>query len=246
MAGFALSVQQWVPLPRSDVIAFFADAFQLESLTPQWLQFRVLTKSPFEMQTGRLIDYRLRLHGLPVRWRTEITAWEPPYRFEDSQLRGPYRQWQHEHLFEERDGGTLMTDRVRYAVLGGRLMHELFVRRDLQRIFEYRQQQLPGLLGVSADDCLSSDVSIRAATSRFARRLSRLRRRSRPRREREPDGFFKRPDDPAERAAAGSSQIGPNPTPNPAATTLRTISGRVVDICQTTASCFSQESAGSE
>jgi len=84
----------------------------------------------------------LRLRGFPIRWRTLISAWEPPYRFVDEQLRGPYRHWIHEHIFEERDSGTLMRDRVRYAVPGGALLHRFFVRRDLEKIFTYRRQVL--------------------------------------------------------------------------------------------------------
>ena len=153
MSRFSLTAQQWFPLPRADVFAFFADAFQLEAITPPWLNFQVRTPRPIQMRVGRLIDYRLKLHGIPIRWRTEITQWEPPFRFEDSQLRGPYRLWQHEHVFEERDGGTLMTDRVRYDLIGGKLVHSIFVRPDLQRIFAYRQQEIPRLLGLGDEAC---------------------------------------------------------------------------------------------
>ncbi len=162
MSCFSLTAQQWFPLPRADVFAFFADAFQLESITPPWLNFQVRTPRPIQMNVGRLIDYRLKLHGIPIRWRTEITQWEPPFRFEDSQLRGPYRLWQHEHVFEERDGGTLMTDRVRYDLFGGKLVHSIFVRPDLQRIFAYRQQEIPRLLGLGDEACCCRPVEIAA------------------------------------------------------------------------------------
>ena len=121
---------------------FFADAFNLETLTPPWLKFEVLTPRPIVMHVGLQIDYRLRLRGLPMRWRSEITAWEPPGRFVDEQRRGPYRTWIHEHTFEERDGGTLARDRVQYAVIGGRLINTLFVRRDVERIFHFRREKL--------------------------------------------------------------------------------------------------------
>ena len=160
MSRFSLTAQQWFPLPRADVFAFFADAFQLEAITPPWLNFQVRTPRPIQMRVGRLIDYRLKLHGIPIRWRTEITQWEPPFRFEDSQLRGPYRLWQHEHVFEERDGGTLMTDRVRYDLIGGKLVHSIFVRPDLQRIFAYRQQEIPRLLGLGDEACCCRPVEI--------------------------------------------------------------------------------------
>jgi ligand-binding SRPBCC domain-containing protein len=93
--------------PLSEVFPFFADAYNLERITPSFLSFKVLTPAPIEMRPGTLIDYRLRVRGAPLRWRSEITAWEPPYRFVDEQRRGPYRAWIHEHRFEERDGRTI-------------------------------------------------------------------------------------------------------------------------------------------
>ena len=158
-----LSTKLWVPLNRSDVFELFSDAFQLERLTPPWLNFRVLTPGPIEMQTGQLIDYQIRLHGIPIRWRTEISNWEPPYRFTDTQLRGPYRLWEHSHTFEELDGGTLVRDRVDYLVPGGPIVNRLFVRNDLRRIFNYRHDQLPGLLGVRPEDCDRGQVLFNTA-----------------------------------------------------------------------------------
>jgi ligand-binding SRPBCC domain-containing protein len=131
-----------LPLPPEKVFPFFADAFNLEAITPPWLNFHVLTPRPLEMREGTLIDYRLRVHGLPVRWRTRISAWQPPHRFTDEQLRGPYRQWIHEHTFEPCAGGTLCRDVVKYAVPFDFLVHGLFVRRDVEQIFEYRRQAL--------------------------------------------------------------------------------------------------------
>lgn len=112
------------------------------------------------MRPGCLIDYRLKLHGLPIRWRTEITEWEPPFRFEDSQIRGPYSMWIHSHNFEESGDGTLVRDVVRYSVPGGPLRHSLLVKRDLYRIFEYRCVQLPRLLGVEPSECDFGQVEI--------------------------------------------------------------------------------------
>jgi ligand-binding SRPBCC domain-containing protein len=94
------------------------------------------------MARGALIDYRLRINGIPVRWRTEISAWDPPVRFVDRQLRGPYRWWIHEHEFIEIDGGTLMRDRVEYGVLGGAIVNRLLVQRQVERIFGYRRRIL--------------------------------------------------------------------------------------------------------
>jgi ligand-binding SRPBCC domain-containing protein len=137
----------WLPRPRDEVFAFFSDASNLEALTPPWVHFQTLTPSPIELRAGTLIDYRLRIRGLPVRWRTRIAVWDPPRRFVDEQLRGPYRAWIHEHSFQERDGGTLMRDRVRYAVPLDFLMHGFLVRPDIERIFAYREAQMRKLFG---------------------------------------------------------------------------------------------------
>lgn len=134
--------ETWLPRPRAEVFEFFADAGNLERLTPPWLAFEILTPRPIAMRVGALIDYRLRVHGVPLRWRTEITAWEPPQRFVDEQLRGPYRLWHHTHTFIEKDGGTAVQDRVRYAVLGGILVQRLLVERDVRTIFAYREKVL--------------------------------------------------------------------------------------------------------
>ena len=133
--------------PRDEVFPFFADARNLEYLTPPWLRFTMLTPSPVEMRPGTRIDYSLRLRGVPIRWQSEITVWEPPYRFVDEQRRGPYRLWIHEHRFEDAGGGTLAHDAVRYAVPGGWLVDRLLVRRDIERIFEYRRAVLQTLFG---------------------------------------------------------------------------------------------------
>jgi ligand-binding SRPBCC domain-containing protein len=142
-----LHSELWLPRPRAEVFPFFADARNLEAITPGWLRFQVLTPGPLEMRTGLRIDYRLRVHGLPLRWQSEITVWEPPQRFVDEQRRGPYRLWRHEHRFAERDGGTLCADHVRYAVPGGELVYRLFVRRDVERIFEFRRRRLTERFG---------------------------------------------------------------------------------------------------
>lgn len=132
----------WLPRPRNEVFAFFGDAANLDAITPPWVKFKTITPGPIEMRVGTLIDHRLRIHGLPVRWRTKITAWEPPARFVDEQIRGPYRLWVHEHLFEEKEGGTVIRDRVRYAVPFDFVAHKLLVRGDVERIFAYRTECL--------------------------------------------------------------------------------------------------------
>ncbi len=149
MKVFELRTRLRLPRPRPEVFAFFADAANLDTLTPPWLHFRILTPLPQEMRAGALLDYRLRLHGLPIRWRSEITTWDPPRRFVDEQVRGPYRQWIHEHTFEE-DGpnATAVGDHVRYAVPFGDLANRLLVARDVQAIFRYREERLREIFGV--------------------------------------------------------------------------------------------------
>jgi ligand-binding SRPBCC domain-containing protein len=147
MRQFLFASEIWLPRPLTEVFPFFADAGNLDLLTPPWLRFEILTPPPIEMKMGALIDYRLRLRRWPIRWRTRITEWQPPVRFVDEQLRGPYRQWIHEHTFAERDGRTLVGDCVRYAVPGGALVNALFVRRDVEKIFAYRQQKLSERFG---------------------------------------------------------------------------------------------------
>jgi ligand-binding SRPBCC domain-containing protein len=132
----------WLPQPREEIFGFFADPANLEAITPSWLRFQTVTPRPIEMRAGTLIDYRLRVRGFAVRWRTRITVWEPPTRFVDEQLRGPYRLWIHEHAFEPDNGGTLIRDCVRYAVPFDFLVHELFVGRDVAKIFAYRKEVL--------------------------------------------------------------------------------------------------------
>jgi len=140
-----LQTEIWMPRPLEEVFAFFSDAANLEELTPPWLNFRILTPLPIEMRPGVLIDYQIQYRMVPLRWRTEITVWEPPHRFVDRQLQGPYRQWIHEHTFEAKDGGTRMRDRVDYAVPGWilePLIHAWIVGPDVRRIFAYREEKM--------------------------------------------------------------------------------------------------------
>lgn len=147
MKPVVFQAEQWLPRPREEVFQFFSEARNLEAITPKWLRFEVLTPAPITMRSGTLIDYRIRIHAMPVRWRTEIVEWKPPHRFVDVQLRGPYSLWHHTHTFEERDGGTLCSDEVRYWPRGGRLMDWLFVRRDVERIFAFRRERMKSLMG---------------------------------------------------------------------------------------------------
>lgn len=147
MKTFLFTTEIWLPRPRAEVFSFFANAANLETLTPDWLQFEIKTPQPIQIRAGTLIDYRLRIHGIPLRWRTEISEWMPPHRFVDQQLVGPYQLWHHTHSFIERDGGTLCRDEVVYRPRGGALVNWLFVRRDVEKIFQYRAKKLQELFG---------------------------------------------------------------------------------------------------
>lgn len=145
MKTYLYHKETWLPRPLEDVFPFFADAANLQAITPPWLSFRALTPGEIAMRPGTLIDYTLRVHGVPIRWQSQITVWEPPWRFVDEQRRGPYRLWIHEHCFLEKDGGTLAVDEVRYAFPGGALVNALFVARDIEKIFEFRTKTLKEL-----------------------------------------------------------------------------------------------------
>jgi len=139
--AYHLERTQLIPRPRDEVFAFFADAANLQAITPDWLHFRFVTPLPIEMRPGALIEYRIKLLGMPLSWQTRIEQFEPPFRFVDTQLRGPYAHWHHTHTFEEVPAGTQMTDHVEYRLpLGplGTCAHALFVRRMLKQIFDYR------------------------------------------------------------------------------------------------------------
>lgn len=144
-----LSRSQLVARPVTEVFAFFADAANLDALTPPFLNFRILTPMPFELRTGAQLDYQLSLFGVPFGWRTRITDWQPGRRFVDEQESGPYALWRHTHEFEARGDSTLMRDVVDYSVPFGPLgavAHVLFVRRTLDRIFDFRRDAIVRLL----------------------------------------------------------------------------------------------------
>ncbi|MGD0962447.1 MAG: SRPBCC family protein [Candidatus Acidiferrales bacterium] len=147
MKTFRFDSTLWLPRPRPEIFEFFSDALNLEKLTPPWLRFHVVTPTPIRMQEGAEIRYRLKIRGVPVRWQSRITLWDPPGRFVDEQLRGPYRLWIHEHRFIEDSGGTSCEDSVQYAPLGGALINKLMVERDVRQIFAYRSQRLQEIYG---------------------------------------------------------------------------------------------------
>jgi len=145
-----LQSEVWVPRPREEVFEFFSHAENLEVLTPHWLHFSILSPGPIAMKTGTQVQYRLRLRGIPLRWDSEITVWQPPYSFVDEQRRGPYRLWVHEHQFLEDAGGTKVRDSVHYSVAGGTLVNRLFVAPDLKKIFEFRREKVAEIFGQSS------------------------------------------------------------------------------------------------
>ena len=134
--------------PLDEVFAFFSKAENLNKLTPSELQFEILTPSPIAMKKGSLIDYRIKLSGIPFKWKTEICEWNPPYKFADQQLKGPYAKWYHEHIFSEEDGKTIMIDKITYLSKGwilAPLLHFLFVDKRVKEIFTYREKVLNDL-----------------------------------------------------------------------------------------------------
>lgn len=146
---FVLTRVQPVPRPRDEVFAFFSDPANLARITPSWLGFRMVS-APGAMREGLLIDYRIRPLGIPQRWRSAITVWDPPHRFVDEQVVGPYRSWHHLHEFAAAEGGTEIRDSVRYGLplgLLGRLAHALVVRRQLEAIFAFRERVIAELFG---------------------------------------------------------------------------------------------------
>ncbi|MCL4693425.1 MAG: SRPBCC family protein [Candidatus Hydrogenedentes bacterium] len=143
MTAYILKREQRVPYSLDEVFAFFSQAANLQRITPPSLNFCILTPPPLRMREGALIDYTLRIFGVPIHWRTLITTYDPPHRFVDEQIKGPYVFWHHTHTFREDDDGTIIGDEVRYVLpFGalGRLMHAVYVRRDLERIFDYREE----------------------------------------------------------------------------------------------------------
>lgn len=143
--GFRLSTERRLSVSLERVFAFFAEPRNLERITPPWLRFSIVGTPP-PLEPGALIDYRLRLHGIPIGWRTEITTWEPPFRFVDTQLRGPFRHWVHEHTFLSEGDATVVRDVVDYTMPLGRAAQRLLVGRDLRAVFGYRHRAVSALL----------------------------------------------------------------------------------------------------
>ncbi len=146
-----LRQEQWIDRPIGEVFAFFSDPRNLEAITPPWLGFKIVSMSSDAIKKGTEIRYRLSLHGIPIKWRTEIRKWSPPYCFVDFQVSGPYKLWHHTHRFEAHGNLTRMADVVRYTLpfgVVGRMVHVLKVREDVRRIFEYRRQRIEEAFGL--------------------------------------------------------------------------------------------------
>jgi len=144
-----INIEQWVPQPVNKTFSFFKEAKNLEKITPKFLKFKILKQSTPEIQEGTKINYRLSLHGLSIGWQSMITDWKPDKKFSDIQLKGPYNHWYHTHEFEEKNGGTLIKDRVLYRVpfgIPGDLVAGKFIKKDLETIFNYRYKIIENLL----------------------------------------------------------------------------------------------------
>jgi ligand-binding SRPBCC domain-containing protein len=145
-----------IPAPLDRAFAFFSDAMNLAKITPAKLNFRVLTPPPIVMRVGTEIDYKIRVRGVPISWKSRITAWEPGKRFVDEQVKGPYLLWVHEHRFQETPEGTRMHDQVRYATPMDWLVHSWLVGPDIRRIFEHRTKVILEHFGNPATAALNA------------------------------------------------------------------------------------------
>jgi len=150
MSPYRLLREQLVARPLDEVFSFFSKPENLEAITPAWLHFRTMTVAPSPVQTGTLIRYSLRIHGVPLHWTSRIVEWAPPHSFVDEQVRGPYRTWHHTHRFVAEGNQTRIVDDVLYALpFGpmGRLAHRMKVKSDVEKIFAFREMRIRQMLG---------------------------------------------------------------------------------------------------
>ncbi len=148
MKLYTLDSIQFINKPIEDVFEFFSNPDNLSVITPPKLGFKILTPTPIKMSVGRLIDYKIYLMGIPIHWRTLITDFDPPHTFIDQQIKGPYTIWHHTHTFQKVDGGVEIKDRVVYSIpfsILGRILNFLWIRKDLENIFNYRKKVIDEL-----------------------------------------------------------------------------------------------------
>ena len=149
---YTLDRELLVPRPLPEVFDFFSRAENLQRITPPWLHFTMRTPAPINIGPGAVIEYSIRVRGIPLRWRTLIESWNPPHQFVDVQAKGPYKLWRHTHRFAEVPGGTLISDHVEYELpfgIIGRVVNRLQVSRDLAKVFDYRSDQVLRIFGHS-------------------------------------------------------------------------------------------------
>ncbi len=161
MHVYTLRCEMVAPIPIAEAFRVFEDPYNLARITPPWLNFRVTSKERVAMRKGAEIDYVIRWMGIPMRWRTLITQYDPPDHFVDEEVKGPYALWRHEHTFEAVPEGTRVRDRVDYALpfgVLGRAAHALTVGAQLVKIFEYRQMKLDELFGVASRKVLAPEI----------------------------------------------------------------------------------------
>ena len=150
MKIYEINTTQFIAKPLEMVFDFFSKPENLEHITPSYLKFNLQTPSPVIMKIGQIIDYKIKLKGIPLRWRSQITSYDPPYHFVDEQIRGPYALWQHTHTFKEKNGTTLIEDHILYKIpfgIIGSAANSLFVKKDLTRIFQYRKEKINLIFG---------------------------------------------------------------------------------------------------
>ena len=160
MKIYELNKTQFINQPIDVVFNFFSKPENLALITPSKLAFKILTPTPITINKGTLIDYTIRLMGFPVHWRTLITKYNPPYEFVDEQIKGPYLFWHHTHTFKAVNGGSEIKDKVRYSIpMGylGQFIHKIWIKKDLEKIFEYRKAVIDKLFNQSDSRILSMD-----------------------------------------------------------------------------------------
>ncbi len=169
-----LHVELRIERTVEDVFSFFSDPRNLEAITPPWLHFTIERMTTERIGEGTEIDYRLRVRGVPLRWRSRISVWEPPFRFVDEQVVGPYKLWRHQHSFEREGAATIARDRVEYCAPGGPLVQRFLIAPELRRIFAYRSRTLSELLAPAHGSAGAGDVGARGGAKSVLAETARI------------------------------------------------------------------------